>query len=357
MIRQLIAELSARRGAPPPSPRPAEPPGAVEGIVGGVVQDRPPARAEVARALVTPGRQRPGKRYSGEVYDARGRLEPLSLRPSARADYRHEPEAPKRATARLAGRHLYAGPLFGIFGHDIVELPGRLWPLLEAGARFDGIVAQKFLPGLDGVQLRLDQTIATVLAAFGIGFERIHLVEAPTEVEALLVPEPALHINHFGLPVLGDCFRRIAAQHAGLAPKLDGRGLYLSRSGLGGGSRIANEPEVEAAARRAGLAVLHPERLGLPLQIALMAEAPGIAGTDGSALHLAAFARPGTRLLSLDTRDLVNQRIVNAVAGLDARSIAVPPGGAVPDVAAELAWVAGHWPRRVTPPPGPPAAR
>ena len=210
------------------------------------------------------------------------------------------PERPRRATAKLAGRHLYAGPLFGIFGHDLVELPGRLWPLLDAGERFDGIVVQKFTPGVDGVQLRLDQTIATVLAAFDIGFERIHLVEAPTEVEDLLVPEPALHINHFGLPVLGDCFRRIAARHAGLSPRLPGRGLYLSRTGIGGtgASRVANEPEVEAAARRAGLQVLHPQRLGLPLQIALMAEAGAIAGTDGSALHLAAFARPGTRLLS-----------------------------------------------------------
>ena len=100
---------------------------------------------------------------------------------------------------------------------------------------------------------------------------------------------------------------------------------------------MANEPEIEAAARRAGLQVLHPQRLGLPLQIALMAEAQAIAGTDGSALHLAAFARPGTRLLSFDTRDVVNQRIVNAVAGLDARSVPVAPGGTVEDIDAHLA--------------------
>ena len=331
MIRQIFTDLIGRRPAAPPAPPdPADDP---------ILQDRPPAHAELRRALVTPRRRRLLRQYSGEVYHADGRLEPLSLRPSARADYKHVPERPRRATAKLAGRHLYAGPLFGIFGHDLVELPGRLWPLLDAGERFDGIVVQKFTPGVDGVQLRLDQTIATVLAAFDIGFQRIHLVEAPTEVEDLLVPEPALHINHFGLPVLGDCFRRIAARHAGLSPRLPGRGLYLSRTGIGGtgASRVANEPEVEAVARRAGLQVLHPQRLGLPLQIALMAEARAIAGTDGSALHLAAFARPGTRLLSLDTRDVVNQRIVNAVAGLDARSVLVAPGGTVEDIDAHLA--------------------
>ena len=337
MIRQIIADLAGRRPAPP-----ASGPAAATGAAGGeIVQDRPPARAQLRRALVTPGRQRPGRQYSGEVYDADGRLEPLSLRPSARAGYKHLPEPPRRARARLAGRHLYAGPLFGIFGHDLIELPGRLWPLLEqGGARFDGIVVQKFTPGADAVQLRLDATIATVLAAFDIGFQQIHLVEAPTEVEDLTVPEPALAINHFGLPILGDCFRRIAERQAGIAPRLPGRGLYLSRSGTGA-SRVANEPEIEAAARRAGLQVLHPQRLGLPLQIALMAEAQAIAGTDGSALHLAAFARPGTRLLSFDTRDVVNQRIVNAVAGLDARSVPVAPGGIVQDIDAHLAALTG----------------
>ena len=336
MIRQILMDLTGRRPAASHAlPDPAD---------DAILQDRPPARAELRRALVTPGRQRPVRHYSGEVYHADGRLELLSLRPSTHDGYQHVPEPPRRATARLAGRYLYAGPLFGIFGHDLVELPGRLWPLLEAqaGETFDGIVAQKFTRGTDGVQLRLDATIATILAAFDIDFHRIHLVEAPTEVEHLTVPEPALHINHFGLPVLGDCFRRIAARHAGLAPRLPGRGLYLSRTGgitgaSTGASRIANEPEVEAAARRAGLQVLHPQRLGLPLQIALMAETPAIAGTDGSALHLAAFARPGTRLLSLDTRDVVNQRIINTVAGLDACSVPVAPGGTVEGIDAHLA--------------------
>ena len=295
------------------------------------VEDRPPLSELLRGALVTPGRQRPGRIYSGEVYARGGRLAPLSLRPSGRAGFRHVPEPPRgRGAARLAGRHLYVGPLFGIFGHDLVELPGRLWPLLEAGARFDGVVAQKFRPGMEALQLRLDATIATVLAAFGIGFEAIRVVEAPTEVEELLVPEPALHINHFGLPVLGDCLRRIAAYHRA-PPRLgDARGLYLSRSLLGA-SRVANEPELEAAARRLGLLVLHPQLLPLPVQIALAGEAKAIAGTDGSALHLAAFARRGTRLVSFDTRDLVNQRILNAVAGLDARPVAVLPGAAVPD--------------------------
>ena len=147
-------------------------------------------------------------------------------------------------------------------------------------------------------------------------------------------PRSTSTISAFRCSVTASAASRPATQAP--APRLPGRGLYLSRTGAGA-SRIGNEPEVEDAARRAGLQVLHPQRLDLPLQIALMAETPAIAGTDGSALHLAAFARPGTRLLSLDTRDVVNQRIINTVAGLDARSVPVAPGGSVKGIDAHLA--------------------
>lgn len=302
-----------------------------------VLQPRAPGIEALEGALVTPGRLRPVRRYSGEVWRADGSLAPLSLRPSARSGWPHvpPPAAPAPAApARLAGRHLFVGPLFRIFGHDLVELPGRLWPLLEPGAAdgFDGIVATKWDPAADPVALRLDATILGVLAAFGIGFERIHLIERPTLVERLVVPEQAFHVSHYGLPVLGAVFRRIAAHYRGAAPALPGRGLYLSRTGVG--SRIGNEPEVEAAARAAGLQVLAPERSALPVQIALMDRAAAIAGSDGSGLHLAAFARPGTRLLCLDTRDLRNQAILNAAAGLDARTIPLAPGAPLPDPAA-----------------------
>ena len=340
-IEQKAAAAQAERRAPAAAVArrpPARPPRALP-EPDALVQSRPPARATLEGALVTPGRLRPVRLYSGEVWRPDGRLEPLSLRPSARAGFQHSPPPrPPRAAARLAGRHLFAGPLFGIFGHDLVELTGRLWPLLDE--RFDGVVVQKFTPGVDAFQLKADQTIATVLAAFGIGFERIHVVETPTEVEALVVPEPALHINDFGLPVLGDCFRRIAEHCAAAAPPFEGSGFYLSRSRSGAG-RVANEAEIETAARAAGLQVLHPQLLALPVQIALMGKARALAGTDGSALHLAAFARPGTRLLSFDTRVVINQHIIDAIAGLDARSVPVAPGGAVPDAEAELRRLTG----------------
>jgi hypothetical protein len=297
------------------------------------VRRRDPAREIVHRAIVTPGQVRPVRQYSGEAYRADGALCPLSVRPSARAGFKHVPlPPPRRAGERLDGHYLYAGPLFGIFGHDLIELPGRLWPLLTEA--FDGIVVQKFRPGFDSFQLKVDRTITTVLAAFGVDFHAIKVVETPTEVERLTIPEPALYINDYGLPILGDCFRRIA-DHYGGAATFDGKGFYLSRT-LTGSSRVANEKELEDVARGFGLQVLHPQLCPLPVQIALMRQARVIAGTDGSAMHLAAFAEPGTRLLCFETRQLTNQRIIDEVAALDARYVPVPPDRPVGGVRAHF---------------------
>ncbi len=41
-------------------------------------------------------------------------------------------------------------------------------------------------------------------------------------------------------------------------------------------------------------------------------------GCDGSALHLAAFARPGTQLIGVDCRPTPNQLMIDAVRGLRA---------------------------------------
>jgi capsular polysaccharide biosynthesis protein len=72
-----------------------------------------------------------------------------------------------------------------------------------------------------------------------------------------------------------------------------------------------------------------------------MRQAEALVGTDGSAMHLAAFARPGTRILTFDTRNLMNQRIINELAGLEASTVDVPAGGPVRDIEAHLARLLG----------------
>ena len=79
-----------------------------------------------------------------------------------------------------------------------------------------------------------------------------------------------------------------------------------------------------------GFTVLHPERMSFSDQIRAAAAADILAGVDGSALHLAAFMRPGARVLVLETRRRRNVLKINAL--MQVETIAVParrkPGGA-----------------------------
>ena len=56
----------------------------------------------------------------------------------------------------------------------------------------------------------------------------------------------------------------------------------------------------------------------MPDQVAVLRNAKVIAGCDGSALHMSAFSRPGTKLLAIDSRTVPNQFLVDQARQLDA---------------------------------------
>ena len=72
--------------------------------------------------------------------------------------------------------------------------------------------------------------------------------------------------------------------------------------------------------RDAGFAIVTPEELSITEQVSLVAGAEIVAGSAGSALHLSAVARPGSRILEIgDSRSprrrLATQRLIDAAAG------------------------------------------
>ncbi|MEM9783288.1 MAG: glycosyltransferase family 61 protein [Pseudomonadota bacterium] len=73
------------------------------------------------------------------------------------------------------------------------------------------------------------------------------------------------------------------------------RRLYLSRRGQARRA-LVNTDEIEDLVRAAGFAVVQPEMLEFARQVQLMRGADVILGPDGSAMMLAMFARPGTRM-------------------------------------------------------------
>ena len=64
--------------------------------------------------------------------------------------------------------------------------------------------------------------------------------------------------------------------------------------------------------------ILHPQEIDLRDQIPLMRDVRVMAGVDGSAMHLAAFCRPGARVVAFDTRNVENQYVIEKLMELQA---------------------------------------
>ena len=198
------------------------------------------------------------------------------------------------------------------FGHAIVDTPARLWYLLDPALealRHKRIVAF----GSHGVgdwlggQDRWPGYLNRFLAALGIDPARIEVLTRPTRIARAYIPRRLSPL----FAGFGYGPRYIATTQAigqGLAPNLPGDAtgparVYLSRSRLEGDPRQlpdAGEQRIEAVFASLGFAIVHPETMPLPDQIALLRGASHVAGCVGSHLHLLAMGgRPGVRLFRI----------------------------------------------------------
>jgi hypothetical protein len=99
----------------------------------------------------------------------------------------------------------------------------------------------------------------------------------------------------------------IAARFARLAERIDRdlgdwhgpQRVFLARH-ASRHRKLVNAERIEAAARERGFEVIYPEDLDFRDQVRLVRGATHIMGPEGSALFLAFFARPGTKLCCLD---------------------------------------------------------
>lgn len=97
--------------------------------------------------------------------------------------------------------------------------------------------------------------------------------------------------------------------------------LYLSRSRFAGWHGIANEAEVEQALFDVGFAIVHPQELSLPDQLALYAGADCIVADYGSAAHNALFAPRGTAVFCINWLS----RCQSGIAALRGQPLAFMP--------------------------------
>ena len=197
------------------------------------------------------------------------------------------------------GSMMFAGLLFGHFGHFLVESTARLWAYERLQDRIDGIV---FLPK---VQRRIDhvQNVYTPFLRL-LGIEApIFNLPAPTRFDRLFVPQQGFGMFGMieGLPE----YRHFMRARMGQFIRDDGaRKLYISRSALpmqrGG---LLGEELIEEYLAAEGYEIFHPQKHDFETQLAAYKSADLIVSPDGSPLHMAALvAKPEAKVAVIARR-------------------------------------------------------
>lgn len=262
-------------------------------------------------------------RFVGAVYSHDGDIVGESQRAKPGRKYHRNPphrtDVPSMNAERLCGRTFFAGQLAYQFGHVLLESLTRFWPDL----RYQDYNHFLVYPNRQrSGAVDVPELLQRVLALVGVDPDRIRVVgDTPLVLDTLDVASAPIRVGSAAdlrfLDVFDRIGRDIANDPSAEACRLSAR-VYLSRSRLNDRRRATNETAIEAMMVARGFEILHPQETDLRRQFTIAAGADVLAGCDGSALHLAAFAREGTRLLALDTRSTPNQFLIDAARRLDA---------------------------------------
>ena len=302
-----------------------------------LVVDIPEAARTVNDAFVSAKVHTPaasGIATQGAVYYPDGRLmEDFVERREALPDRFDDPitvdrERIAQAAVVLEGSAVYLGQLSSHFGHFLLESLARAW-ILEFVGPDCGIVFHHAVRSF-----KLQPFAVRMLEALGVQEHRLVVASRDHVCRRLLVPSSQNWIlfcmsTHFGRVFdklrtaltsdITDHFpKKVYFTRRQLAQRVqasDAKSGSLRRS-------YANEEELERIFDRAGYEIVAPERLTLEAQIAMVSRATHIAGTTGSAMHLAIFNdRPDTRVISIDTRFSQSQLMIETVRGLQGHHI------------------------------------
>lgn len=244
----------------------------------------------------------PHSSITGCLYSQQGQL----LRLAQRMGGHHGDYFPSSDQERLAGinpeklpalkgKSLYLGHHMPHYGHFLVEMLPALWSLASS-CDYDHFVFHPFVFGRN-----FPSYIQEALGAFGIDWHEVYLIDKAVLLREVTIPERLIKLNHSANLRCREVYRQLGDRLPTPDLPTGGR-YYLSRvqnSLRNAGRTVINEPSLETALRRLGFAVVYPEQLALPEQVAIMKSAQVVCGLSGSALHNCLFMRPGTLLIEL----------------------------------------------------------
>jgi capsular polysaccharide biosynthesis protein len=179
---------------------------------------------------------------------------------------------------------MFAGHLFGHFGHFLVESICRFWaiPILEG--KIDGIA---FVPKFQNRPQHVMGVFEPLIKMLGVDVPCIN-IEDPTRVENLYVPQQGFGMFEMieGAPEFRDWVKTAGKN---VTPK-GAEKIYVSRSALppARGS-LLGEKRIETMLESEGYEIFHPQKHNFEEQIAAYKAARCIISVDGSPLHMAAL--------------------------------------------------------------------
>ncbi len=188
---------------------------------------------------------------------------------------------------------VYLGWYFDQFGHFLLESLARAWVLdqIDPSVKVVFHALRDSIPG---------GTRREILEAFGVPIDRILVLDQPTRLRRIVVPEPLFEISTSAHELMPAPFRRVAARLVGDERKSE-QPIYLSRRLLPGNLRqIVGEGEMEEVLRENGFLVVNPETMTFEEQLSLLNRHANIFAAIGSAAHAVLFARarPSLHLLT-----------------------------------------------------------
>lgn len=215
----------------------------------------------------------------------------------------------------VKGTTIYLGWLWPHYGHFIMESLSILWivnkeNLGDFNFYFNIYTSREILCS--------KKWFLDFIRVLGLDFDKIYLGDESFIFENFVVPEQAM--------ILHRCVDREKMRHVWglinsdvLPNEKSSKLIYLSRSKLLKDKRkLINEIDVENLLLSLGFEIIHPQELSFSQQLILYKNVSVVVGPSGSALHNAAFMRPGVKLISLTTKDfmLINELLCCYASGV-----------------------------------------
>ncbi len=224
-------------------------------------------------------------------------------------------EVPLEGAPHLRGTYYHLVSEFpSHFGHFMTEDLARLWGWDLACAEFDDL---RLLLSVRKPGDEVPPFVLEMLRAYGIGKERISVIDEPTQIERLIGATPQFHNGQYVDPDIEQVWARIAGRLVDRVASTPERIFVVRPPGMA--RRCHNGAAVEAEFVAHGFAVVQPGDLSIADQATLFAGAQVIAGYGGSAQFNSIFhSGPTTRIvIASESYYASNEWLISAVKGDD----------------------------------------